>query len=389
MANFLIDHVYTLDITPSARPQLVHVSEYDVGRIFTFTLKHNGEEMTIPSSYGVVTVEGTIGSYAFSEPASIENGKIVFQLTESMTAHAGKAWTKIKFANADAPVSTCAFILAVDRAGVEAETVIGAPGFEEQIQDAVDAWLDEHGGDGSGSGLSDDAKTAILNCFSNVAWANQNGQTYYNALQSALYPPSNLISISAVFVQGQHIVTESDTLDSLRQYLTVTARYSDSSTQTVSDYTLSGTLREGTSTITVAYGGKTTTFTCTVQSSPTSDMDGWADGVAYTNLTIVPNSYSRKRDGEFISYEGWDRTDFVPCNGAATIVFPPMPILANENPESNNFYDENHARISSFNLSKTLTVTITVPQTAYYFVISGETGVLQGCISNGIVPHGE
>ena len=66
MANFLVDHEYTLDITPSARPQLVPVSEYDVGRIFTFTLKHNGQEMTIPSSYGAVTVEGTIGSYAFS-----------------------------------------------------------------------------------------------------------------------------------------------------------------------------------------------------------------------------------------------------------------------------------------------------------------------------------
>lgn len=145
MANFLIDHEYTLDITPSARPQLVHVSEYDVGRIFTFTLKHNGQEMTIPSSYGAVTVEGTIGSYAFSEPASIENGKIIFQLTESMTAHAGKAWTKIKFANADAPVSTCAFILAVDRAGVEAGTVIGADGFQGQINDAAEAVLNQIG----------------------------------------------------------------------------------------------------------------------------------------------------------------------------------------------------------------------------------------------------
>lgn len=145
MANFLVDHEYTLDITPSARPQLVPVSEYDIGRVFTFTLKHNGEEMTIPSSYGAVTVEGTIGSYAFSEPASIENGKIVFQLTESMTAHAGKAWTKIKFANADAPVSTCAFFLVVDRAGVEADTVIGADGFEQQIVNAVNDWLDENG----------------------------------------------------------------------------------------------------------------------------------------------------------------------------------------------------------------------------------------------------
>ena len=57
MANFLIDHEYTLDITPSARPQLVHVSEYDVGRIFSFTITKDGEEMqNLTSSLGAVTV---------------------------------------------------------------------------------------------------------------------------------------------------------------------------------------------------------------------------------------------------------------------------------------------------------------------------------------------
>jgi len=262
MANFLIDHEYTLDITPSARPQLVPVSEYDVGRIFTFTLKHNGEEMTIPSSYGAVTVEGTIGSYAFSESASIENGKIVFQLTESMTAHAGKAWTKIKFANADAPVSSCAFILAVDRAGVEAETVIGADGFEQQIVNAVNDWLDEH--PPAVGGMSEAFKQALLDCFENVAWINDQGQTYYDALYAALYPPKTLVSISAAFTQGSAVIYDTDSLDTLKQYLTVTATYDDTSTGVVTNYTLSGTLTEGISTITVSYGGKTTTFDVTV-----------------------------------------------------------------------------------------------------------------------------
>lgn len=47
----------------------------------------------------------------------------------------------------------------------------------------------------------------------------------------------------------------------------MTAVYSDSTTETVTDYTLSGTLTEGTSTITVGYGGKTDTFTVTVSSN--------------------------------------------------------------------------------------------------------------------------
>lgn len=76
---------------------------------------------------------------------------------------------------------------------------------------------------------------------------------------------ATLTSISAVYTQSG-TVYDTDTLDSLKADLVVTAVYSDSSTSTVAstDYTLSGTLTEGTSTITVAYGGKTTTFTVTV-----------------------------------------------------------------------------------------------------------------------------
>ncbi len=196
-----------------------------------------------------------------------------------------------------------------------------------------------------GSSFSDDFKTALLNCFENVAWINENGQTYYDALYDSLYPDnmwfitnaltgcvtsnnatsilknnsyvatitanegytldgatvsitmggndvtnlyyssgsinipnvtgdlvitvaavSNVVSISAVFTQGSAIIYDTDSLDTLRQYLVVTATYSDSTTATVTDYTLSGTLGEGTRTITVSYGGESDTFdvVCTV-----------------------------------------------------------------------------------------------------------------------------
>ena len=39
---------------------------------------------------------------------------------------------------------------------------------------------------GSGGSLSNAVKTALLNCFAHVAWTDENGQSYYNALQSAL-----------------------------------------------------------------------------------------------------------------------------------------------------------------------------------------------------------
>lgn len=69
-----------------------------------------------------------------------------------------------------------------------------------------------------------------------------------------------LTSISATYTGGEAAVGTAVT--SLTG-ITVKATYSDGSTKNVTGYTLSGTIAEGTNTITVSYGGKTTTFTVT------------------------------------------------------------------------------------------------------------------------------
>lgn len=40
-------------------------------------------------------------------------------------------------------------------------------------------------------GLSSDAKAALLNCFTHVAWVDEHGQDYYDALYEALYEPTS------------------------------------------------------------------------------------------------------------------------------------------------------------------------------------------------------
>ena len=197
---------------------------------------------------------------------------------------------------------------------------------------------------GGGSGLSDDAKNALLDCLAHVAWIDEDGQQYVDALEAALFDntwsvtntltnattsnPSatvtkdgiysatisaaagytlegatvsvtmngaditssvyddgdilipavtgdvvitvvavalTVVSISAVYTQSGAVYS-TDTLDSLKADLVVTATMSDSSAQTIpsTDYTLSGSLTNGTSTITVTYGGFTTTFSVNV-----------------------------------------------------------------------------------------------------------------------------
>lgn len=117
------------------------------------------------------------------------------------------------------------------------------------------------------SGLTADVKQALMDFANAVAFKSDNplGQTYIDALEDALYPPADLVSISAVYTQSQ-TVYDTDSLDDLKPDLVVTAHYSDSTTGVVTNYALSGTLAVGTSTITVTYGGKTTTFSVVVSS---------------------------------------------------------------------------------------------------------------------------
>lgn len=90
---------------------------------------------------------------------------------------------------------------------------------------------------------------------------------------------AELVSIEAVYTQSSEVY-DTDTLDSLSEDLVVTAYYDDSTSRIISSYTLSGTLSFGTTTIVVAFGGKTTTFNVTVDYGVPSD---------YTRYDYVKN----------------------------------------------------------------------------------------------------
>ena len=92
--------------------------------------------------------------------------------------------------------------------------------------------------------------------------------------------PKTLASISATYNQGSTTVYPSTNLDSLKSNLIVTATYSDNSTSIISSgYSLSGNLTVGTSTVTVTYSGKTTTFNVTVTETPAISEDVITDSI--------------------------------------------------------------------------------------------------------------
>ena len=235
--------------------------------------------------------------------------------------------------------------------------------------DKMMEYISSHGN--AGAGLTGDVISALLDCFAHVAWIDDDGQDYYDALEDALEDiywkvanilshcstnnsttslvkgtsyhatitpsvgytmegatvsvvmggtditstayddgvinvdsvtgklvisaiaeelPVTLESIDAVYTQTG-TVYPTDSLDSLKDDLVVTATYSDTSSATVpaADYTLSGTLAVGTSTITATCSGKTDTFTVTVTKVPELDSISATytqSGTVYTDDTL-------------------------------------------------------------------------------------------------------
>lgn len=92
-----------------------------------------------------------------------------------------------------------------------------------------------------------------------------------------------LSSISATYTGGS--VTVGTSVNSLTE-ITVKATYSDGSTANVTDYTLSGTIAEGENTITVSYGGKTTTFKVTGVAESSGSESGGTETVLITDVAV-------------------------------------------------------------------------------------------------------
>lgn len=242
--------------------------------------------------------------------------------------------------------------------------------------------------EGGGSGLTNDLKAALDQLAQKVAYIDDDGQDYYDALHNALYPPASLSRITCVYTQSG-TVYDTDTLDSLKSDLVVTAHYSNGTTQTVTAYTLSGTLVEGTSTITVAYGGKTTTFSVTV-THVYDPSEEWTDGVPYS-FTWIENTYiaSTSPGGE-VSYTGWDASPFLNCAGAGHINihngYKNITVY-------NGWYDAQKNWISNFFVHATAESagydSIEVPSTASYFRVSYDKAGTVGDKTYTITPTAE
>ena len=285
-------------------PLVINANQYDRGEQWLFTLFNSDGTKYVPSSGAIVGIKsdklGIINSGTVDS-----QGRVVINETQQMTAAVGKAVFELLID--DQSHGTANFIVLVEpKPGDQADLSESDLSLIQQAIDGTSAtaiaqgvadWMDENltpttpvvdqsltvqgaAADSAkvgqeisdlksqiaqGAGLTEEVKVALLNCFEHIGglYTDTNARTYIANLRSALYPPVNLSSISAVYTQSGDVYA-STPLDDLKADLVVTAHYSDGTSGTVTNYLLSGVLEEGTSTVTVTYGGKTTTFNVTV-----------------------------------------------------------------------------------------------------------------------------
>ena len=175
-------HLKVADYSP---PQVVHAVQNDTDRSVKMIL--DDYELTSGLT-GRISFLRSDGTY-YRENANLDvlTNSFTAVLDQALTCP-GRTLVQLKVTDTDT-ISTFSFVIDVhkDTSGTVSEQEgISLIDAVERAEDAADRA--EAAAAGGGSGLSDAAKAALLACFEHVAWIDADGQDYYDALESALYP---------------------------------------------------------------------------------------------------------------------------------------------------------------------------------------------------------
>ena len=131
----MITYTYDLDVTPGGVPLSVHASQYDGdSRTFVFRLFSSAGELSLPSA-AEASVKGTKpDGNGFSYTAERSGNNVTVQLTKQMTAVAGHVRCEIVINLGETELATANFILVVERAALDKDTLISGSEIREIIE---------------------------------------------------------------------------------------------------------------------------------------------------------------------------------------------------------------------------------------------------------------
>jgi hypothetical protein len=218
----------------------------------------------------------------------------------------------------------------------------------------------------------------------NTITVSYNGKTVAFVV-NGVAAPVTLTSISATYSGGS---VPAGTAVSDLTGIVVKAHYSDGTSEPVTAYTMTGAIGEGSNTVTVSYGGKTTTFTVVgvaeSEEEPETGVSNettWTNGVAYT-FEEIDGSYPDRNTGEIKDYQSWRRSPYLYCAGASVIrgVVLEKHATAFTSSNDNCFYDADKNYIAPIEAFTFMSLNdaevgayhdIPVPENAVYVMFSG------------------
>lgn len=271
---------YTLLTTDAANITAeVYVNQIEYNMGYTNAAIADAEHAVIAAEYASTTY--TAGDYCMHE------GRMYRCTTDIDTAEAWTAahWELVTVSGAIATDDTLSVAGRAADAAAVSSALNGRVAVQQGVASAGKALV--VGNDGAvtigDAGIPDAVKSALLNIFRHVAYIDDQGQHYYDALEAAL--GLSPVSITAVYNPYDTVIV-GDSLERLHGNLTVTATYVGGATEQVQNFTLSGSVVEGTNTLTITYKGISTTVTVTAVALPAGYTRVSAvvtDGTQYIN----------------------------------------------------------------------------------------------------------
>lgn len=122
----MTSQTFNLDLIPQGVPPIVHVSQYDKGQTWNIHLFENGVVFPVPSGTSAA-VQGTKpDNTGFQYPAVISVGDnvVTFTVEQQMTVLGGQFECELVLVNGENQVATINFILDVEPATLDDDTVI-------------------------------------------------------------------------------------------------------------------------------------------------------------------------------------------------------------------------------------------------------------------------
>lgn len=144
----MIVQAHNLDVIPGGGLTVVHVKQYQTDGNIVFKLFSRNGELTIPATFTGCTVRGTKtdgNGYSANATCSYASNEVTVAITEQMTAVAGREPYEITITANSKVLITATFILDVQRAALDADTVTSESVIKE-VETIVEDYIEDHPG---------------------------------------------------------------------------------------------------------------------------------------------------------------------------------------------------------------------------------------------------